>query len=148
AQAEQVTALRATVDRLEGMLAMRAEVDTMVAHEVRTPLTVVHGVLVTLGVLPPGHPDAPVLMAQALEHIRRLSDAVKHLLVPPGEPGPIERTVVDGLAFNLVADRALDEVARRHPTTGVVVNVPPDMVVTAAESRLEALLVHLVDHGC
>src|SRR5262249_40195167 len=117
-------------------------------HEVRTPLTVVHGVLVTLGVLPPGHPDAPVLITQALEHVRRLSDTVKHLLVPPGEPGPIERAPVDPVAFNVVADRALDEVAHRPPTTGVLVNVAPDLVVTAPEPRLEALLVHLVDHGC
>src|SRR5438067_6304470 len=83
-QAEQVAALRHAVDKLEGMLALRAELDTMVAHEVRTPLTVVHGVLATLQVLPAGHPDRSVLVDQALEHTRRLADVVKHLLTPPG----------------------------------------------------------------
>jgi K+-sensing histidine kinase KdpD len=141
--------LRTTVDRLEGMLALRAELDTMVAHEVRTPLTVVHGVLVTLGLLPPGHPDAPVLMAQALAYVGRLADAVKHLLVPPGQAaGLIVRAALEAVAFGAVADRALDEVAHRHPDARVVVDVPPDMSVTTSESRLEALLVHLIDHGC
>src|SRR3954470_20718779 len=82
AQSEQVAALRAAVDKLEGLLALRAELDTMVAHEVRTPLTVVHGVLATLQVLPAGHPDRGELLTQALDHTRRLSDVAKHLLTP------------------------------------------------------------------
>src|SRR3954468_3965786 len=89
AQAEQVTALRQAVDKLEGLLAIRSELDTMVAHEVRTPLTVVHGVLATLQVLPGHHPDRVQLVDQALEHTGRLSDVVKHLLMPPGEVVPM-----------------------------------------------------------
>src|SRR3954470_23668810 len=85
AQAEQVASLRKAVDKLEGLLALRAELDTMVAHEVRTPLTVVHGVLSTLQVLPGEHPDRDQLLAQGLEHTRRLTDVAKHLLTPAGE---------------------------------------------------------------
>ena len=148
AQAEQVSTLRAAVDRLEGMLALRAELDTMVAHEVRTPLTVVHGVLITLGLLPADHPDRPALMDQALEHTRRLSETVKHLLVPPGEPVPtVDRSALELVAFAVVADHVVDELGHRFPDIGVVLDLPADLLITTSLPRLESLLVHLLEHA-
>src|SRR3954470_17244326 len=141
AQAEQVTALRQAVDKLEGLLALRAELDTMVAHEVRTPLTVVHGVLSTLQVLPDGHSDSQTLVVQALDHTRRLSEALKHLLSPAGEVAPIvDRAILEPVPFGMVADHVLDELGRRGDSPGgdatdpahVVLDTQVDLVVTTS----------------
>ena len=149
AQAEQVSTLRRAVDKLEGLLALRTELDTMVGHEVRTPLTVVHGVITTLQVLPADHPDRSELLAQALEHTRRLSEVAKHLLTPPGAVAQVvDRAVFETMAFDVVADRAIDEIARRCPTASVVVDGEADLMVTTSAPRLEAMLVHLLEHAC
>src|SRR3954451_15171537 len=150
AQAEQVATLRAAVDKLEGLLALRSELDTMVAHEVRSPLTVIHGVLSTLQVLPDGHADRNELVSQALDHTRRLSESLKHLLSPAGEPAPVvDRAVLEPVAFEVIADRLLDEVGRRDGCSGahVVVDAQLDLVVTTSPPRLEALLLHLLEHA-
>jgi signal transduction histidine kinase len=149
AQADQVSSLRHAVDRLEGLLAIRAELDTMVAHEVRTPLTVVHGVLATLQHLPGDHPDRDQLVAQALTHTGRLSDVVKHLLMPAGEVVPlVDRAGLECVAFDVVADRVLDEIGRRVPHASVVVDAEADLSVATSLPRIESLLVHLVEHAC
>src|SRR3954447_11028260 len=151
AQAEQVTALRQAVDKLEGLLALRAELDTMVAHEVRTPLTVVHGVLSTLQVLPDGHADRDALVAQAMHHTRRLSESLKHLLSPAGEVAPIvDRAVLEPVPFGQVADHVLDELSVRTDGNGahIALDTQLDLVVTTSPPRLEALLLHLLDHAC
>lgn len=148
AQSEQVASLRKAVDKLEGLLALRAELDTMVAHEVRTPLTVVHGVLSTLQVLPGDHPDRDQLLAQGLEHTRRLTDVAKHLLTPAGEVAHVvDRALLEPIAFEVVADRAIDELTRRWPGASVVVDGEADLVVTTSAPRLEAMLVHLLEHA-
>jgi signal transduction histidine kinase len=150
AQAEQVSSLRQAVDKLEGLLALRAELDTMVAHEVRKPLTVVHGVLSTLQVLPADHADRDTLVAQAMAHTRRLSESLKHLLSPPGEVAPIvDRAVLEPVPFGQIADHVLDELSGR--TDGneahIVLDTQLDLVVTTSPPRMEALLLHLLDHA-
>ena len=60
------------------------------------------------------------------------------------------------MPFGLVADRVLDELGRRGDSPDgdaadpahVVLDTQVDLVVTTSPPRLEALLLHLLDHAC
>ena len=80
ALASRITALESQLRSVSAELAVARQLYHLIGHEVRTPLTVVRGVLSTLE-----SPDVPEaergrLLARALAHAQRLRDVVDDLL--------------------------------------------------------------------
>lgn len=148
AQAEQIQSLQRAVELLEGRLALRTELDVIVAHEVRTPLTVIAGALDTL--IGMDHEDDRVrhLVQMAHGQADHLSGVVEELLSPQptGDPA-VDRARLTRVALERVVTRALAAVSTRLHGRVVDTQVPADLVVTTSTPRLTAILVNLLENA-
>ena len=84
ALASRIAALETQLRSVTSELGVAREVYQLVGHEVRTPLTVVLGVLSTLEAADLPDAERQRLQARALAHARRLRDVVDALL--DGDP--------------------------------------------------------------
>lgn len=148
AQAEQIQSLQRAVEVLEGRLALRTELDVIVAHEVRTPLTVIAGALDTL--IGMDHDDDRVrhLIEMAHAQADHLSGVVEELLSPQptGDPA-VDRARLTRVALERVMTRALAAVSTRMQGRSIDAQVPEDLVVTTSTPRLTAILVNLLENA-
>ena len=148
AQARQNEALRDGVKTLEGRLALRTELDVIVAHEVRTPLTVVAGALQTLRDLNLQDERARSLVAMAAEQAEHLSDVVEELMSPQGTGGPpVERARLTTVPLADVVRRALAAVSTRIKADRLATKVPDGFEVTTSPPRLTAIIVNLLENA-
>ena len=148
AQARQNEALREAVKSLEGRLALRTELDVIVAHEVRTPLTVVAGALQTLRDLEVEDERAHKLIEMAAEQAQHLSDVVEELMSPQGTGGPtVERARLTTMPLNDIVMRALAAVSTRIKTSRLSWKVPDGLDVTTSPPRLTAMIVNLLENA-
>jgi signal transduction histidine kinase len=147
-QAQQIDALRDAVDALEGRLALRSELDVIVAHEVRTPLTVITGALETLTDLPTSDERVSRLVAMAHEQASHLAGVVDELLEPQRNGGPVvnrARLVVTDL--NTLMSRALAAVSIRLRDRAVETEFPEGLQIATAPTRLTAVVVNLLENA-
>ena len=148
AQAEQIQSLQRAVEVLEGRLALRTELDVIVAHEVRTPLTVIAGALDTLVEME--HDDERVHHLVEMAHAQsdHLSGVVEELLAPQSTGDPaVDRAPLTRVALERVVTRALAAVSTRLRGRVVDTQVPDDLVVTTSTPRLTAILVNLLENA-
>jgi signal transduction histidine kinase len=148
AQAEQIEALQRAVEVLEGRLALRTELDVIVAHEVRTPLTVISGALDTLVEMDIADERLRHLVEMAHSQADHLSGVVDELLAPQHTGDPVvDRARLSRVALERVVTRALAAVSTRIQGRLVDTDVPEDLVVTTSPPRLTAILVNLLENA-
>ena len=148
AQARQNEALREAVKALEGRLALRTELDVIVAHEVRTPLTVVAGALQTLRDLELEDDRARSLVVMAAEQAEHLSDIVEELMSPQGTGGPtVDRARLTTVPLSDVVMRALAAVSTRIKPNRLSWKLPDGLEVTTSPPRLTAMIVNLLENA-
>jgi signal transduction histidine kinase len=148
AQAGQIEALQRAVEVLEGRLALRTELDVIVAHEVRTPLTVINGALDTLAGMTIEDERLRHLVEMAHSQADHLAGVVDELLAPqhPGDPA-VDRARLSRVALERVVTRALAAVSTRMHGRRIDTMVPADLVVTTSPPRLTAILVNLLENA-
>jgi signal transduction histidine kinase len=148
AQAEQIEALQRAVEVLEGRLALRTELDVIVAHEVRTPLTVITGALDTLAGMTIADDRVRHLVAMAHSQADHLGGVVDELLSPQHTGDPfVDRARLSRVALERVVTRALAAVSTRMHGRRIETIVPADIVVTTSPPRLTAILVNLLENA-
>ena len=148
AQAKQNEALREAVKNLEGRLALRTELDVIVAHEVRTPLTVVAGALQTLRDLALADERAHKLVEMAADQAEHLSDVVEELMSPQGTGGPtVERARLTTVPLSEIVMRALAAVSTRIKPNRLSWKLPDGLQVTTSPPRLTAMIVNLLENA-
>ena len=82
AQAQRIRVLQQSILSLEGRLGLLAQLDSIVADELRTPLTALQRALHTLRDLPAGDARGEECLDRALEHLRSLVGIVEEMLKP------------------------------------------------------------------
>ncbi|MDQ1375537.1 MAG: two-component system, OmpR family, sensor histidine kinase KdpD [Actinomycetota bacterium] len=148
AQAQQIEALQHAVEVLEGRLALRTELDVIVAHEVRTPLTVITGALDTLADLEITDDRIRHLVEMAHTQADHLAGVVDELLTPQSTGDPVvDRARLSRVAIERVVTRALAAVSTRLRGRTVETSVPADVLVTTSTPRLTAVLVNLLENA-
>ena len=148
AQAQQLAALREAVDTLEGRLALRSELDVLVAHEVRTPLTIVVGCLQTMRAVPYDDPRYETLVDRATTQAEHLTDVVQELLTPQGSGGPVvNRTKLHPVPLGDLVDRAVDAVSRKLDVGRIDRRVDEDLVALTSPPRVVSMLVNLLENA-
>ena len=145
-QNQRIEGLRRAVVDLQSQLQARRDLDVLLAHEIRTPLTVVTGALRALE----GHgPDdaRAELVTRARAQADHLVAVVDDLLTPRTAGGPLfPRAALRDVALRALVEQAVDAVTSRHPGTTVEVDVP-DVVVATATSRAVGILVNLLENA-
>jgi signal transduction histidine kinase len=144
---ELLAAQTARIADLEAQLAARAEVDVLVAHEVRTPLTVILGGIETALALRDGHPELRPLLARMLRQAQGLRAVVEVLLSPVSPGGTHSRAPQETVALAEVVEDALDAVSLRLPRRRVVVEGVAGLRVRTSPARLTAILVNLLENA-
>lgn len=144
---ELLAAQSARISDLEAQLAARAEVDVLVAHEVRTPLTVILGGIETALSLPDGHPELRPLLARMLRQAQGLRAVVEVLLTPMPQGGTHSRAPQEIVAVADVVEDALDAVSLRLPRRRVVVEGVAGLRVRTSRVRLTAMLINLLENA-
>jgi two-component system sensor histidine kinase KdpD len=148
AQARQIKALQSAVDLLEGRLALRTELDVIVAHEVRTPLTVVSGALDTLVDIAVDDDRVRQLVLMAHGQAEHLAGVVDELMAPQATGDPaVERARLVRVALERVVTRALASVSTRMQGRTIETDIPADLIVTTSPPRLAAILVNLLENA-
>jgi two-component system sensor histidine kinase KdpD len=147
AQAAQVTALRRTVETLEGRMSLRNALGTMVADEVQQGLADLRMALSALRRLPQADRQAETLTGMASQRVEQLADRIGELLAPaPVAPPTVERESVQDVPFVEVLDRAVAAVP------GVAADrvryaSSDDLIVSTSPARLAAVLGALLDNA-
>ncbi|MDQ1403875.1 MAG: two-component system, OmpR family, sensor histidine kinase KdpD [Actinomycetota bacterium] len=148
AQNEQIESLRGAVGALEGRLALRSELDVIVAHEVRTPLTIVAGSLQTMQLLDHDDPRFADLLHRATQQAEHLAEIVNDLMSPQGVGGPaVHRTRLQTMPLETLVQRAVTGVSTRLEPERLRYNLAEGLKVTTAPQRLVAILVNLLENA-
>lgn len=148
AQAEQLDSLRTAVDTLEGRLALRSELDVLVAHEVRTPLTIVLGCLQTMRTIDRNDERYDVLLSKACGQAEHLTEVVNEMLTPQGTGGPaVNRTRMIPHRLGDLVDRAVVGVSSRIDPDRIERRFLADLVVHTSAPRFTAVLVNLLENA-
>lgn len=148
AQSEQLDTLKRLVSEMEGRLKVRTEIDVLLAHEIRTPLTIIRGVLHTLRERPLAEADRAHFVERALAHAVHLSDVAEDLMQPMPATGfrlPRARMRVTRLR-DLVA-QAVEAVSHDLDPARVDIDVDHDLSVATSPSRLVAIFVNLLENA-
>lgn len=144
---ELLAAQAARISDLEAQLAARAEVDVLVAHEVRTPLTVILGGIETALALRDGHPELRPLLARMLRQAQGLRAVVEVLLSPVSPGGTHSRAPQETVVLAEIVEDALDAVSLRLPRRRVVVEGVAGLRVRTSPARLCAILINLLENA-
>ena len=147
AQAAQLDSLRGALSTLEGRVALRAEVDRLLAHELRNPLTVVIAALQTLTSDDPAmrHEFAVRALAQA----RQLSDVLDDMLTPATtEGGPLfARIRMRSVSLFQLLEQAANAVPHLKARGRLHIDADRHMHISTAPSRFVAIIVNLLENA-
>jgi K+-sensing histidine kinase KdpD len=142
ALASRITALEAQLRSVTTELAVARQLYHLIGHEVRTPLTVVLGVLSTLESADVPAAERRRLQGRALAHARRLRDVVDDLLADD----PPARTTVPRAAIETVAVAPLLRAAcAAVPRRRLAFHVSETLLVATEPTRLWAIVSDVVD---
>ncbi|MCU1461010.1 MAG: histidine kinase [Acidimicrobiales bacterium] len=149
AQAAQLDSLRGALSTLEGRVALRAEVDRLLAHELRSPLAVVIGGLQTLldDELDPAMRHE--LAVRALAQATQLGDMLDDMLAPADvESGPLfARTRVRSVSLVQLLDQAANAVPHLRTLGRLAVETDRHVQISTAPSRFVAIVVNLLENA-
>jgi two-component system sensor histidine kinase KdpD len=149
-QTRHLAALTETAQTLENRLALRTRIEALLSHELRTPITVILGVLQTLHGSDDLGADGPAreLVARALAQCRFLAEMVEDLLGVDPDQGPsFTRAVVRRVRLGDLIDQAFTSVCDVLPASRVRAQVERDVEVSTAPSRFVAILVNLLENA-
>lgn len=148
AQAEQLDSLREAVNTMEGRLALRSELDVLVAHEVRTPLTIVLGCLQTMRIMNRADERFETMLDKAAGQAEHLTEVVNEMLTPQGTGGPaVNRTRMVPFRLGDLVDRAVVAVSGKLDTARIEHEYLPDLIVRTSAPRFTAILVNLLENA-
>ena len=148
AQAEQLSILRNAVDSLEAKVALRSELDVIVAQDLRTPLSVVLDSLGELQILKPGDPDYPDVLDRATRNTQWLHDIVEDMLKPWRTEGPvIDRRSLESVGLTSLVEAALAAFSDDSSTARVKVADLSSLKVRTSPPRLTGILVNVIEHA-
>src|SRR5258705_6980414 len=149
AQAAQLDSLRGALSTLEGRVALRAEVDRLLAHELRNPLTVVIGVLQTLLDDEVDPAMRHELVVRALAQASQLSDVLDNMLTPADvESGPLfARTRIRSVSLVQLLDQAANAVPHLRTMSRLSVEADRQLQISTAPSRFIAIVVNLLENA-
>jgi signal transduction histidine kinase len=140
AQAVQIAALKSVVDSLEGRLALRGALDTVVLEQVREPVEDLLAGLRGLHDAPDGH-----LAAETLRRGEQLAQVLEQLLLPPEvAPVSIARHDLESVYLREVVGRALTLL---RGAGAVIVDIPPGLQLVTSPSRLVAMVNALAENA-
>lgn len=145
-QKERIDGLRRVVFDLQAQLQARRDMEVLLAHEVRTPLTVVTGVLQAI------QNDLPVetrddLIRRGLLQAEHLTHVMDDLFAPnDGDGMRFPRARLRDVKLEDLVRQAVDAVTHRVAAERINVDVP-SLVIATAPSRFVAILVNLLENA-
>lgn len=141
AQAVQISALRSVVDSLEGRLALRGALDTVVLEQVREPVEDLLAALRRLQETSGGG----ALADDTLQRGERLSAVLEQLLTPPEvAPVSLTRHALKQVNLRELVGKALTLV---RGAGSVTVDIPPALHLLTSPTRLVAMVNALVENA-
>jgi signal transduction histidine kinase len=147
AQSEQLNILREAVDTLEAKVAIRSELDMIVAQELRMPLSVVVESLEELTAMKPGDAEYADVLQRAQRNASYLTETIDELLRPWRGEGPVvDRKKLDLVDLDSALERTVtsfpDEDRMRLSISGVA-----GVSLRTSPSRLNGILVNILEHA-
>ena len=144
---ERILLLESALHRAESQLALRAQIDVLMAHEVRTPLTVINGALETLRSVTLDADSARELLELAATHSFSLAEIVDDLLgSTPGEDMQFPRAKLKRVSLLRLAEDAVASVGAGVDRSRVSM-VGLDLTVTTAPGRLRSILANFFENA-
>jgi signal transduction histidine kinase len=146
-QAEQLATLRHAVADLSGRLAIRSDLDALLASQLDGPVGELHDVLRSLRRGAPD-PDAARLLAHADQQVRQLREVAADLVGADGWTGPpIPRGHLTRVEFATVVERALQRGHLGARASRLAIRVEPGLALVTSSPRLVAILVNVLDRA-
>ena len=144
-QAEQLASLRQAMADLCGRLAIRSDLDALVASQLHGPVTELDEILRSLR----GEaPDSELLLANADQQLGNLRAVAADLLGPDGWGGPPPtRSQLTRVELATVVDRAVQFGHLGARVSRLALHLEPDLTVTTSSPRLVAILINLLDRA-
>ena len=144
---ERILLLESTLRQAESRLALRAQIDVLMAHEVRTPLTVINGALETMRSVPLDADAARELLELAATHSSSLAEIVDDLLSSTSGQGmDFPRAQLKHVSLLRLAQDALGSAgAEIDPSRVSMVGL--DLTVTTAPGRLRSILANFFENA-
>lgn len=154
AQSAHLDPLQRTTRALACRLALRAQLDRLLSHELRAPIAVVLGALQALhDALPPDVPlhdsnESRALVERALAQSRYLAEVVEDLLRANPEEGPtFTRAVVSRVRLGDLVDQACATASASLAVSRMHREIDGDVEVSTAPFRFVAIVVHLLENA-
>jgi two-component system, sensor histidine kinase and response regulator len=147
AQSEQLNVLRDAVDTLEAKVAIRSELDMIVAQELRMPLSIITDSLEELGALKPGDEDFVDVLERTKRNANYLTETIDELLRPWRGEGPVvDRKQLEMVDLDSALERTLigfsDTDRPRVSVSGVA-----GVSMRTSSPRLNGILVNVIEHA-
>lgn len=144
-QAEQLVTLRRAVAELSGRLAIRSDLDALVARQLEDPVDELNEVIRSLR---DASPDTERLLAHADEQVGHLRAVAADLLGPDGwgEP-PIARSQLGRVELASIVERAIHVGQLGARATRLTLHIEPGLALMTSSPRLVAILVNLLDRA-
>lgn len=151
-QSGQLAALQHTTRALENRLALRTQIEALLSHELRTPITVIVGVLQTLHGASRDEPlddeQCRDLVGRALAQSHYLAEMVDDLLSSDPEHGPtFTRADVRRVRLGDLIDQVFATLSESLPASRVHTEMDRELQVSTAPSRFVAILVNLLENA-
>jgi signal transduction histidine kinase len=153
AQSAHLATLQDTTRALGSRLALRAQLDRLLSHELRAPITVILGALQALHEssleTPPLESDqSRALLGRALAQSRYLAEVVEDLLSTNQEQGPtFTRAIVSRVRLDDLIDQACAMASPSLPVSRVHREIEDDVEVSTAPFRFVAIVAHLLENA-
>ena len=147
AQAHEIKALQRAVRDLEGRLDVLSELDTMVASQLRDPLSAIELMLDSL-ISQDGDREWQQAVEQSLTQVRALAGVVSELDTPQKiGPSPVERSRLVTVPLDGLVEQALTVASHTVDRGRVEVDLPPGFMITTAPRRLVGILAGLFENA-
>jgi signal transduction histidine kinase len=147
-QAEQLAALRRAVMDLTGRLAIRSDLDVLVASQVDAPVAELNVLLDAIGDASSEHRRIKALVDDAKVQAVLLGDVASDLIGPQGWGGaPVGRARVHRVTMTSVVERAFHLAGLGARLTRVSTAIEPQLCLVTSPPRLVAILVNLLDRA-
>lgn len=148
AQSQQLGSLRQAVNSLEARVALRSELDMIVAQELRMPLAVLSESLDELATIKPGDPDFDDVLHRATRNAAHLHDIVNDLLRPWRGEGPVfNRRRLEVIPVSEIIDTALKAFRGNEDADRINIEQPDGLMARTSKPRLAGIIVNVLEHA-
>jgi signal transduction histidine kinase len=153
-QSAHLATLQHTTRALGSRLALRAELDRLLSHELRAPIKVVLGALqelhdaLPLDAASPDSGQSRALLGRALAGSRYLAEVVEDLLSANPEQGPtFTRAIVSRVRLGDLIDQACATASVSLAVSRIHREIDGDVEVSTAPFRFVAIVVNLLENA-